>query len=88
MVKFNPNKDFYSVAEAAKVLGVTRIAVFKKIKNGKIQAEKVGRNYIIRSSQLSNPGGVLPEQKEEIKKIVKKAVREYGETFRRLGKEE
>lgn len=40
-------KQFYSVAEAAKKLGVSRIAVFKRIKKGDIKAMRVGRIYVI-----------------------------------------
>ena len=38
---------FISVAELAKMLGVSRIAVFNKIKKGQIPAEKIGRSYAI-----------------------------------------
>ncbi|MBU0578287.1 helix-turn-helix domain-containing protein [Patescibacteria group bacterium] len=39
--------DFISTAEAAKILGISRVSVFNKIKSGDIKAVKVGRNYII-----------------------------------------
>ncbi len=38
--------------EAAKILGLSRIAVFQKIKAGKIRALQVGRSYVIRSREL------------------------------------
>ncbi len=40
-------KDFYSTAELAEVLGISRIAVFKRIKSGSIKAQKMGRNFVI-----------------------------------------
>lgn len=41
------SKDFYTTAELAKLLGMSRIAVFNKIKESKIKAQKMGRNFII-----------------------------------------
>lgn len=40
-------KDFYTTAELAKLLGISRIAVFNKIKKGDIKAQKIGRNFVI-----------------------------------------
>lgn len=41
------SRDFYTTAELAKILGISRIAVFNKIKNGDIKAQKMGRNFVI-----------------------------------------
>jgi len=82
-------KDFYSTIEAAKMLGISRIAVFKKIKEGKIRAEKIGRNYAISyESILEALNFVLSDKrKEAINKTVHRATKEYGEVFRMLEKE-
>ena len=40
-------KEYYSTIELAQKLGISRVAVFKKIKNRRIEAYKCGRNYII-----------------------------------------
>ncbi len=40
--------------EAAKILDISRIAVFQNIKAGKIKATQVGRNYIISKKELGN----------------------------------
>ena len=42
----NSTKKYLTVKELADLLGISRVAVFKKIKNGQICAEKIGRNYI------------------------------------------
>ena len=39
--------QFVSVAQAAELLGITRQAVLKRIRSGRLQATKVGRNYIV-----------------------------------------
>lgn len=83
------NKNFLSTAELAKLLGVSRVAVLKKIQRGVIKAQKVGRNYIISTSELAALSGefISPEKKAEIEHIVKEAVDQYAETLRLLGKE-
>ena len=82
-------KEHLSTSEIAKILGISRISVFKKIKSGEIKAEKRGRNYIIKKSDLSQVlGTVLSEDKKRlIESAVNKTVNEYGETLRLLGRE-
>ena len=41
------SKDFYTTIELAKILKISRIAVFNKIKRGEIKAQKMGRNFVI-----------------------------------------
>lgn len=83
------NKKYLSTQELATLLGVSRIAVFKKIKSGKIKAEKIGRNYVIHIDEFMTAVGtfISSEKKDEINKIVKKAVNEYGEALKLLGEE-
>lgn len=82
-------KDFYSTTEAARILRISRIEAFRKIKAGKIKATKVGRNYIIPHDALLEALGkvVGSEKKKAIEKTIDRALREYGETFRLLGRE-
>ena len=40
-------KEFYSLPELAKLMGISRIAVFKKVKSGYIKAKKVGKSYAV-----------------------------------------
>lgn len=80
---------FIGTGELAKLLGVSRVTVFNRIKSGEIKAQKAGRNFVVQRA-------ILPEilrttvgarEKSEIKKAVKRVVREYGETLRLLGKD-
>ncbi len=82
-------KNKLSTTEVAKILGVSRQAVLKKIKSGKIKAEKIGRNYVINRADLPiESGGELTEEKKAvIDRAIQKTVQEYGETLRLLGKE-
>jgi len=40
-------KNFYTTAELAKILGVSRISVFYRLGNGSIKGRKMGRNFVI-----------------------------------------
>ncbi len=81
------------MAELAKMLGISRIAVFKRIKKGQIPAERIGRSYVISMADVneiiqgSSPKFLTKEKKEVIEKAVKKIVKEYGETLKLLGQE-
>lgn len=83
------NKDVITIPELAKLLGISRIAVFRKVKRGEIQAEKIGKTYMIKLKSLSLALGrtISKEQKESVGLAVKKAVSEYGEALKMLGNE-
>ena len=87
MLKYMTNKQYLSTIELAKLLGISRIAVFKKIKTGEIKAIKVGRNYIIDKKEIASILGtsLSNKDKSEIDKAVKKTVKEYSETLKLLG---
>jgi len=67
--------EFITVAEMAKMLGVTRAAINKQIKEEKIPAEKVGRNYLI--PKIALPADLQERirkgQKEATDSVIKKS---------------
>jgi len=83
------DKDFFSTSEVARLLNISRIAVFKKIKSGAIKAQKIGRNFAVNKKDLPEVLGTVlrGDEKQEIEKAVKKTIKEYGETLKLLGKE-
>ncbi len=85
----NKDAQYISIPELARLLGVSRISVFKKVKQGEIKAVKIGRNYaILRGAVDSILGRVLSEkEKNVINRAIKKTVSEYGETLKLLGKD-
>ena len=89
IMKNETKVQYLATAELAELLHVSRIAVFKKIQAGKIKAFKVGRNYVIPMEEVMSAIGafISPDKKSEIDKVVKRAVKEYGETLRLLGAE-
>jgi len=82
-------EKYISIPELAKLLGLSRIAVYYKVKAGKIKAIRIGRNYAIPTKYLQEILGkeLSESEKEKIKQAVKRTVREYGDVLKRLGKE-
>jgi excisionase family DNA binding protein len=83
------NNDFLTVKQLADILNVSRIAIFKKIKNGQLVAQKYGKTYLIPKSELVGiiDDNISEEEKNKIKNGVYKVIKDYGETLKMLGKE-
>jgi excisionase family DNA binding protein len=79
---------FLTTAEAAKIMGISRIAVFQKIKAGEIKAERFGRAFAIPTSEIiKKERGLSEDEKDLIRNAVRRTVKEYGETLKMLGRE-
>lgn len=48
-------REYYSIPEAAVLLGISRIAVFKKVKKGQLAALRFGRNWAVPAAALPRP---------------------------------
>ncbi|MDP3837156.1 MAG: helix-turn-helix domain-containing protein [bacterium] len=85
----NNKEKMYSVKEVADMMGLSRVAIFNYIKKGKLKAQKVGRNYVINSNDLSDITNreLSAGDKKAIERGVKRVLSEYGETIKLLGKE-
>ncbi len=83
------DQELLSTSQVAEILGVSRVTIFNKIKTGKIRAVKIGRNFVIEKKELLKALGTLlsEEKKKEIEQVVRKGIKEYGETLKLLGKE-
>lgn len=81
------NKDVMTVSQLAEILGISRVAVFKKIKKGEIKAIKVGRIYIIPVKSISQALGTTMSdaQRHSVERAVRKAVNEYSDVLKWLG---
>jgi len=77
-------QKYISIPELAKALGISRIAVYKKVKKGEIEAIRIGRNYAISIKEITGRE-LKAKDKAEIDKAVKRTVKEYGETLKLLG---
>jgi excisionase family DNA binding protein len=82
-------KKYITIPELARLLGISRVAVYRRVKKGQISAIKVGRMYMIPAGQVA---GILSrklsdKEKSQIDKAVRKVVREYSELLKMLGRE-
>jgi len=69
-------ENYYTTQELAKLLNISRVAVFKKIKSKEIKTVSTGRNYLIPKNYLSKEikKAISQQQKETVKKITKLSV--------------
>lgn len=80
--------EYLSIPQAAKELGVNRVVLYRKVREGAIVAVRVGKNYIIHRSQMNPVHRPLTDSdKRRIEKAVTKVVKEYGDVLRWLAKE-
>lgn len=81
--------ELLSTKQVAKLLGISREAIHKRIKKGKIKAHKVGRNYVVPRDSLGiiSDRSLSENQRLLINSAVKLVVQEYGDALRLLGKE-
>jgi len=81
-------KEYLTTKEVAEILGISVVAVFKRIKSGKLPAKKIGRIYVIDPADIGLKTSEPTEKtKKRIEKTVKRIVREYGDALKKLGKE-
>ena len=80
---------YLTIPELAKLLGVSRIAIYNRVKKGEIPAAKIGRTYVITDQTIAKVLGkeVTGAGKRLIETAVRKTVQEYGEVMKQLGKE-
>lgn len=83
------NEKYLTVPQLAKLLGVSRITIYKRVKKGQIPATKVGKTYIITDETVTSILGKKTTEKGKklIDTAVRKTVQEYGEVLKQLGKE-
>lgn len=81
--------DYLTIPQLAEILGISRIAIYKRVKKGQIKAIRIGRNYAIPKKYISEIlGESLSEaSKKQIDKAISRIVKEYGEVLKLLGRE-
>ena len=90
MVKKFKDKSLFSTLEVAKILDVSRVTVFNRIKSGEIDALKVGRAYLISKEELDRYLGkeeLTEKRKHEINQNIDLILSEYGKALKMLGNE-
>ena len=81
--------EYITIPQLAKVLGISRVTVYRKVKSGQIAAHKIGHAYVIADSEITKilNRELSSKDKKQIEKAVKKVVKQYGQTLRLLGDE-
>ncbi|MCX5781811.1 MAG: helix-turn-helix domain-containing protein [Elusimicrobia bacterium] len=74
------DKKYYTIPEYAKILGLSRISVYQRVKKGQIKAHRAGKMYLI-------PKAETEVDKKMVDEAVKKTVKDYGEVLKKLGNE-
>ena len=82
-------EKYITIPELARLLGVSRIAIYNRVKKGQIPAIKIGKTYAITDQTIADILGkkVMERGKKRIDAAVQRTVREYGDVLKRLGKE-
>ena len=82
-------RNYITIPELAKLLGISRIAVYKKVKKGQIKAKKIGRNYVISDPDVQKvlKRKIGKKEKARIDAAIKRTVSEYGQVLKWLSKE-
>ena len=82
-------EKYITIPELAKLMGVSRIAIYNRVKKGQIPATKIGRTYVITDKTIATILGkrVTKKGKELIGAAVHKTVTEYGEVLKQLSRE-
>jgi excisionase family DNA binding protein len=82
-------QNYITIPRLAEILGISRIAVYKRIKKGQIAGEKIGRDYVITDQTVNDILGkkVSEKGKLRIDDAVRRTVNEYGSVLKRLSQE-
>jgi excisionase family DNA binding protein len=83
------NEEYVTIPQLAKILGVSRITIYNKVKNGEIEAIRIGKIYAIPKKSISEILGetLSAKTKKLIDEAVSRTVREYREVLIKLGNE-
>ncbi len=82
------NKTMMTIPEVANDLGISRIAVYKKVKSGQIPAARIGRCYLISSKIVQSLlQHNIQEDLDWIDYAVENTFKKYGIVFKWLSTE-
>lgn len=83
-------EKYLTIPEFAKIVGLSRSQVFRRVKAGLIPYQKVGRIYLISRDYTDTVfalGDLSEGDQKEIENAVKKVVSQYGDVIKKLGAE-
>ena len=80
-------EGYVTIPHLARLLGLSRIAVYNRVKKGQIRATRIGRTYVITEEALADVLGntVSEDRKKRLDTAVNRTLGEYGEVLKFLG---
>ena len=71
-------KQYITLPELARLLGISHVAVWKRVKKGEIKAEKIGNTYVVADKELAYILGKKSTSKDkgQDEKAVEKVVKD------------
>lgn len=80
---------YYSIPQAAKLIGVSRIYLYNQIKKGNVEAIRIGRNFAIAKKEIDvlQHRALSSQEEKTITEGVKRVVHDYGDVLKQLGDE-
>ncbi|MDA2911312.1 helix-turn-helix domain-containing protein [Nitrospiraceae bacterium AH_259_D15_M11_P09] len=82
-------QNYITIPQLAKLLRVSRVAIYNRVRKGQIPAIKIGRDYAITDQTVAEILGrkVTDQGKKRIDDAVHRTVSEYAEALKLLAKE-
>ena len=82
-------KKYITIPELAKLLGVSRGAIYKRVKKGEIPSIRPGREYLICDPDVQRILGkrMSKKDKDQVERAIRRTVDEYGDVLKWLSKE-
>ena len=83
------DKKYITIPELAKLLGVSRAAVYKRVKKGEIPAIRPGKAYLISDPDVQRILGkrLTKKDKDQVEIAIQRIVHEYSDVLKWLSKE-
>ena len=83
------SKEYITIPQLARLLGLNRVTVYKKVKRGEIPSTKVGKFHLISRRDVERilEKRLTKQDKARIEIAVKRTVQEYGDVLKWLSKE-
>ena len=82
-------ENYITIPQLAKLLGVSRVTIYNRVKKGQIPAERIGRDYFITDQTVQEILGrkLTDRGKKRIDEAVHRTVSEYADALKLLARE-
>ena len=78
-------QNYFTIPQAAKELGISRVTMFRRVKSKKVRCIRVGKLYLIPKSEILKPVNSL--ERKRLDQVIAKVMKDYKETLDKLADE-